>query len=139
MEKMKIEVEVSKPFYELGNEIKSLVNDIAEHTKDGAQLTDIVSVLMPRVSKIGELKKIIAALPEEMKAPWDAIQALTASLEGIEKPFLKSGGEAKVASNGEQNHELKAGQPQAQVAAAHHVPPQEQQLQAAKEEAKKKA
>lgn len=125
MEKMKIEIEVSKPFYELGMEIKSLVNDIAEHTKDGAQLTDIISVLMPRVSKIGDLKKLIAAIPEELKAPWDAVQALTAALEGIEKPFLKTPAiEAAPAQPAIADHSAK-------------VPTQEEQLQAAKDEAKK--
>lgn len=89
MEKKKIEIEVSGPFYELGLEVKNLVETIANATKDGVQITDL-AVLMPYVTRIGELKALIEKLPAEVKAPWDVAQALIAALEGVEKPFLKA-------------------------------------------------
>ena len=90
MEKIKIEVEVSKPVYELGLEIKGLTADIAKALEDGFQAgTDLMPILLPRITRLGELKAMIAAIPEELKAPWDVVQALTASLEGIEAPFIK--------------------------------------------------
>jgi len=90
MEKTKIEIQVSKPFYDLGLEIKSLVSDIADATKDGVQIQDVVTVLMPRISRIGAIKAEIAAIPEEVKAPWDCAKAMLVALEGIEVPFLKA-------------------------------------------------
>lgn len=93
MEKMKIEIEVSKPFYEIALEIKSLVADVHKALADGVQVQDAVNILLPRITRFQELKTLVEAIPAELKQPWDVAQALTAGLEGIEEIFVKPSAE----------------------------------------------